>query len=534
MPGWGPRMLSEAGSGSYDSGFLECEASMSSIMIDSMAQCANDTTFISTGSTGCCDQGGGVYTAGVCNDCDSTFLCPTTVSGFPWGIPVAMTGNVAISLALAFQKMAHNRVERTKALLASSQAAEGDVTPLAAQAAGSFTKQSIWWAGLALQIGGEVGNFAAYGDDNTPSSVVASLGCVSVIVSWLIGIFVLKEPFRPRDILAVSLVVLGVVFIIVFVPQNPAGGTDNLFPCPIMFLGHYASAGCSLPSYWWDGTTFSDSYATGTQVCEKYGVFAVGSDYWYLTRAEWLIYLSLLLIAMFSSIALARSWHKQQKSFHFTGYLAIANTMGGLTVCSAVTVSSVVFEDVLAGGKWMLLLEPVFWIALIVMVVTAVGQVNYLNMAMARADASTVVPVHYVMFTLASITGPSILYQELTLDSAVLPYNAAVMLPCFIFGVSSTFAGVLLISAGKSPMEGSSDEPEAHAKLEFASIEMPEIVRDRDPPAECVKVAETGTAVGDPAMSSPVSGGRLMPATMGSPEVEQPPATSCHPLHFKV
>ena len=55
--------------------------------------------------------------------------------------------------------------------------------------------------------------------------------------------------------------------------------------------------------------------------------------------------------------------------------------------------------------------EPVFWLMLVVLVSTAVFQVAYLNKAMQFYAISVVVPMHIVLFTLASIVGPSILYQ---------------------------------------------------------------------------------------------------------------------------
>ena len=65
----------------------------------------------------------------------------------------------------------------------------------------------------------------------------------------------------------------------------------------------------------------------------------------------------------------------------------------------------------------------------LVMVATAVTQEGLLNKAMDKYNASVVVPTHYVLFTLFSIVGPSILYQELTLDQETLQisYPPAVM-----------------------------------------------------------------------------------------------------------
>ena len=103
-----------------------------------------------------------------------------------------------------------------------------------------------WWIGLLLTIFAEIGNFAAYGDPSTPSSVVASLGCVAVISNTFISAFFLGEGLRTRDIGGVAMVVVGVVLIIIFVPKNQEGGTRNLLPCPIFFSGNWSAHACQV------------------------------------------------------------------------------------------------------------------------------------------------------------------------------------------------------------------------------------------------------------------------------------------------
>ena len=65
----------------------------------------------------------------------------------------------------------------------------------------------VWWAGILLTVCSEVGNFAAYGDPGTPSAVIASLGCVSVISNLAISVFYLKvsRPTYPPPYLATFL-----------------------------------------------------------------------------------------------------------------------------------------------------------------------------------------------------------------------------------------------------------------------------------------------------------------------------------------
>ncbi len=48
------------------------------------------------------------------------------------------------------------------------------------------------------------------------------------------------------------------------------------------------------------------------------------------------------------------------------------------------------------------------------MLATAMSQVRFLNMAMAHFGTSQVVPVYYVLFTLASVLGGIIMYREFT------------------------------------------------------------------------------------------------------------------------
>ena len=84
--------------------------------------------------------------------------------------------------------------------------------------------------------------------------------------------------------------------------------------------------------------------------------------------------------------------------------------------------------------------------------------------ALAEYDASVVVPTHYVLFTLASILAPSILYQELTLDQHLLEYNPGLMVTLFILGISCTCGGVMVISGGK--VRRSVEEDARAAKLE--------------------------------------------------------------------
>jgi hypothetical protein len=165
-----------------------------------------------------------------------------------------------------------------------------------------------------------------------------------------------------------------------------------------------------------------------------------------MTQPIWLTY---MFINIFTWAYLYWSLNKHGPK-HCASYLALADIAGGFTVCAAVTVSSFLFEHIIAKGQIYVAAEPVLWLCIAVLASNAVVQVKYLNQALEKYDASVVVPTHYVLFSLASITGPSILYQELTMDSTILKYgNAFLQVTMFLLGIGLTFGGVGIISSGK-------------------------------------------------------------------------------------
>lgn len=199
-------------------------------LVASWAPCRGDPSFLQTiNGSGCCPSDKfPLGTFGVCDECSQVYTCEDAHGAFPWGIVVAVIADTIISVGLALQKVAHNRVEAkiamSKKLMVSRKEEEAVATKRGKEAppgrtlaemktdkAPTYPKEQVWWAGIALTIGAEIGNFAAYGDPNTPASVVASMGCVAVISNWMIATLFLGEKFRRRDLAGVSLVIIGVV-----------------------------------------------------------------------------------------------------------------------------------------------------------------------------------------------------------------------------------------------------------------------------------------------------------------------------------
>ena len=109
-------------------------------------------------------------------------LLPTFESGplFLVGVGLAVGGNTLIACSLTLQKFCVNR-----------EVATGVKT-------GSMP---LFWLALAGMIGGEVGNFAAFGFCS--QTVVSPLGAISVIVNTVLAAVFLGEKIYGRTILGI-------------------------------------------------------------------------------------------------------------------------------------------------------------------------------------------------------------------------------------------------------------------------------------------------------------------------------------------
>ena len=117
-------------------------------------------------------------------------LLPTFESGprFLVGVGLAVGGNTLIACSLTLQKFCVNREVATGATTGS---------------------MPLFWLALAGMIGGEVGNFAAFGFCS--QTVVSPLGAVSVIVNTVLAAVFLGERIYRHTVFGIALTLLGSV-----------------------------------------------------------------------------------------------------------------------------------------------------------------------------------------------------------------------------------------------------------------------------------------------------------------------------------
>jgi len=101
---------------------------------------------------------------------------------------------------------------------------------------------------------------------------------------------------------------------------------------------------------------------------------------------------------------------------------------------------------------------PIAYGLLLLLVVTAVLQIVFLNRALARFNATQVIPIQFVLFTISVIVGSSILYRDFSRASSS-------QITKFVVGCLLTFVGVYLITSQRSRRSVSKGTPRRRSQV---------------------------------------------------------------------
>lgn len=259
------------------------------------------------------------------------------------------------------------------------------------RAASTYLKSPYWWLGQILITLGEMGNFLAYGF--APASIVSPLGVVALVSNCIIAPVMFHETFRVRDFWGVVIAVAGVVTVVLSAKQEETR------------LG---------PHEVWEAitTTAFEIYMAVTMCLIIILVWASGR---YGKRT---ILIDLGLVGLF----------------------------GGYTALATKGVSSM-----LSSTLWRAFTTPVTYVLILILLVTAVMQIRYVNKALQRFDSTQVIPIQFVLFTLSVILGSAILYRDFEKTTGEQAAK-------FIGGCLLTFFGVFLITTGRQQQEDEDEE----------------------------------------------------------------------------
>lgn len=357
-------------------------------------------------------------------------------SGSQW----LAASNLLISLALNLQKLAHQRLENRRAadsppskrpcdsrpsesthLLEQSQDLDNSTPDLESSSTVhpsdrslspsssrsqpyqpndlAYLSSPLWWLGFILMSTGELGNFVSYGF--APASVVAPLGTVALVGNCVAAPILLGEQFKKRDWLGIGLVIIGTITIVLSSPRNSEALSPDQLTVAFRGLG-------------------------------------------------FIIYASLCLLAILLLICLSSTKWANRFIGIDVGLCAIS---GGFTVLSTKAFSSLLNALFLDCFKY-----HITWIMLVVMLVTAILQIIFLNRALQRFDSKHVVPVQFVIFTIMAVVGSTILYGDFRNLGSAQVGN-------FIFACGFIFTGVYCLTREPPASEKDETAPQEQAKL---------------------------------------------------------------------
>jgi hypothetical protein len=141
-------------------------------------------------------------------------------------------------------------------------------------------------------------------------------------------------------------------------------------------------------------------------------------------------------------------------------WISTANLyLGGYTALSTKGVASL-----LSYTLWRAITFPVFYLLVAILIGTAVMQIKYVNRALQRFDATQVIPVQFVLFTLSVIGGSAVLYRDFERTSGEDAGK-------FVGGCALTFFGVWLITSGRPSHHDDNDsdhDPEPEDAIHLA------------------------------------------------------------------
>ncbi|KAJ6509965.1 DUF803-domain-containing protein [Mycena vitilis] len=255
-----------------------------------------------------------------------------------------------------------------------------------------YLKSKVWWLGFALMNVGELGNFISYAW--APASVVAPLGTFALMANCVFAPLMLGERFRKRDILGMLIAVIGAATVVLA------------------------------------------SNASDTRLDPDALLVAI-------SQLPFIVYTCVYAVGMVVLSILSERKAGKQHVFVDVGLCAL---FGGFTVLSTKAISTLLtMEWFEMFTKW------ITYPTIVVLALTGVGQIRYLNRALMRFDSKVVIPIQFVLFTMSAIVGSAILYGDFKKASFH-------QLVTFLYGCAATFTGVFIIA-----WEPQGDAPEDEA-----------------------------------------------------------------------
>jgi drug/metabolite transporter (DMT)-like permease len=161
--------------------------------------------------------------------------------------------------------------------------------------------------------------------------------------------------------------------------------------------------------------------------------------------------------------------------------------------------------------------HPVTYILIFIIATTAILQIFFLNRALQCFDATTVVPIHFALFTMSVIIGSAIIFHEFEERDI---FHTLI----FFIGCCLTFIGVWLITSSR----GSTSSRSSSFSTAGAEQDFPEITISPIPSSESLDVEHTAAMNTEqtPLLDDTHMHSEILTATVSDPPVTSVPLTS--------
>eukprot|EP00045_Choanoeca_perplexa_P006873 m.59932 g.59932 ORF g.59932 m.59932 type:complete len:396 (+) comp13829_c0_seq2:162-1349(+) len=219
----------------------------------------------------------------------------------------------------------------------------------------AYLRESLWWLGLITMIGGEVANFVAYAF--APAILVTPLGALSVIVSAILADRMLDEKLLTLGKVGCALCIIGSTVIVVNAPEEK-------------------------------------QVESVQEITDE-----MGSNLAFQFYAACVLLGSLYLIYFVAPRIGKRN---------IFVYVTICSIVGSISVIG-VKGLGIALKLTFAGNNQ--LMYGSTWGFVVLVAVSIMTQMNYLNMALDTFNTALVTPIYYVIFTTATIAASAILFR---------------------------------------------------------------------------------------------------------------------------
>ncbi|KAE8150224.1 magnesium transporter [Aspergillus avenaceus] len=268
-----------------------------------------------------------------------------------------------------------------------------------------YLRSPVWWCGTIILVSGELMNTAAYAF--APAVLVTPLGALSVLIGALLGTYFLKENMQVLGRLGCATCLLGSVLLVLHAP----GDRD-------------------------------------IQTIEEILHLAI--------QPLFIIYC--VFVTSFSSFMIYKVAPRKGRTNPMI-YISICSTVGSISVMS-VKAFGIAVKLTFAGDNQFT--HASTYVFTLVLVVTTLTQMNYLNKAMGEFPASLVNALYYVAFTTCTLTASIIFYQGLNTSD----WTSIISMIC---GFLLNFTGISLLTLSKTAQEG---RPESVRDVSLRSFDM--------------------------------------------------------------